>query len=334
MLLLLNMEPQPTKRIRARRAVMVLAPLTALTLAALSGRHAKADDPDRTAFNERCATRLSIALLGKSADATLLGSQDPQSNVETMLGSADFNERFASFINSQMNSGPSSAPKEDAVYYLAKHVLTQRKPWKDLFVGPYKVDIAAGGKADDQPVVTDDPSGLGFFRSPPWLVRYAGNESEGLKLSTAFHILNSTTGLELIPSVAKPGEDRTATGRSGEGCKTCHFDGWYALDKVANVLSRKQVDGDGNITFSNGTFGPPQQLLGKTIANDKELVETLVNSESFIFNSCRLVFRFMYGRAENTCEAPLFDQCADALEKTGSIQSAVGVLAKDKGFCQ
>lgn len=328
------MEPHNTNRIRARRAAMAIAPIAALTLLALSGRHAKADDPDRTAFNERCATRLSVALLGKSADAALLASQDPQSNVETMLGSAEFNDRFATFINSQMNSGPSSAPKEDAVFYLARHILQQRKPWKELFIGAYNVDIPTGGKADAEPVVTDDPNGLGFFRSPPWLVRYAGNESEGLKLSTAFHMLQSTTGLELIPSVAKPGELRDSKGRSGDGCKTCHFDNWYALDKVATVLSRKQVDADGNVSFSNGSFGPPQQLLGKTISNDKELVETLVNSESFVFNSCRLVFRFMYGRAENTCEAPLFDQCADALEKTGSIQSAVGVVAKDKGFCQ
>ena len=78
----------------------------------------------------------------------------------------------------------------------------------------------------------------------------------------------------------------------------------------------------------------PQQILGKTIANDRELVETLVSSPDFAFNACRLSFKYLYGRAENQCEGDLFDRCVDAFTQDGMIQTAVATIAKDPSFCQ
>lgn len=306
--------------------------LPALAAAALFGfsssRSAQAEDGDKTEFNARCARRVSISLLGKSPDAALLASAAPQGQVDALLGTADFQERYARFTNSVFNSGPGEEAKQDAVYSLAKHILAGGRPWKELFNGPYRVDLQTDGTMK----VVDDPEGLGYFRSREWLVRYAGNESTGVKLNTAFRILNNTTNLELIPSVAKPGEDRTAAGREAPGCKTCHFENWYGLDLVAKVLT-KRVGQDDAMKFEAPTAGP-QQLLGKTIANDKELVTALVESDSWKFAQCRNVFRFLYGRAENVSEGHIFDTCVDELTAKGTIQAAIASVAKDASFCQ
>ena len=85
-------------------------------------------------------------------------------------------------------------------------------------------------------------------------------------------------------------------------------------------------------TFTAPTAGP-QQLLGKTIANDKELVNALVDSDAWRFAQCRNVYKFLYGRSENQCEAKTFDACVDALVKDKTIQSAVAAVAKDPSFC-
>jgi hypothetical protein len=150
-------------------------------------------------------------------------------------------------------------------------------------------------------------------------------------LVAAFRIVQNTTGLELTPSIGQPGDKRGEDGRRKDPCKGCHFDSWFAIDTVASLLPLR------NGTGAAATFPPrdvePVQLLGKTIASDKELVSTLVASDSFKFNQCRMVFKFLYGRPENQCEAKTFDACVTALETTKTIQSAVAAVAKDASFC-
>ncbi|CAN5924244.1 hypothetical protein BH11MYX4_BH11MYX4_19950 [soil metagenome] len=303
-------------------------PVVAAGVALVTGRgaHAEGGEADKVEQNERCAIRLSIALQGKSADAALLAAADPQASIDAMVASPEFAERYARFINSEFNGGPSTSALEDPVYYLAKYVLTNKKPWSDLFIGPYKV--VANATAMD---VASDPNGLGYFRTPAWMKRYAGNEPQGYMLSASFRILSNTTGLMLTPSVGNPGDDRTANGRSAAACKSCHFDNWFALDKFARLLPMKKPASDPP-TFTPPTEGP-QQLLGKTLANDKELVTALVDSDAWRFNQCRTAFKFLYGRPENMCEAKTFDACVDALANQKTIQSAVAAVAKDASFC-
>lgn len=300
----------------------------AALLAKPRGAHAEGSAGDQAEANERCAIRISIALQGKSADASLLASDDPQSAVDGILASPEFADRYARFINSELNGGPSATPAEDPVYYLARHVLTEKKPWTELFIGEYSVTANADGTGMD---VEADPKGLGYFRSPAWMKRYAGNEPQGYMLSASFRILSNTTNLTLTPSVGNPGDDRSATGRSGAACKTCHFDEWYALDKVARLLPKKKPASDPP-AFTPPTEGP-QHLLGKTLANDKELIAALVDSDSWRFAQCRNVYKFLYGRAENQCEAKTFDACVDALVRDKTIQSAVAAVTKDPSFC-
>jgi hypothetical protein len=302
----------------------------AATGALSSGRQARADGADLADQNARCATRLAIALLGDAPPAALLASQTPQASVDAMVKDPAFRDRFASFVNAQFNGGPSTDPLQDAVYFTARSVLANDKPWKDLFIGAYDVVASADKKSLD---VVASPGGLGYFRTKPWMLRYAGNEEAGIRISAAYHMIQNTTGFEVPATVAKPGEDRTAVGRQASGCANCHYSQWFALDKAASVLSRKKVNGAGLVTF-DATPIQAVALLGKTLTSDADLVGALVDSEYFDFAQCRLVFQFLYGRTENQCEAPLFDQCVDALRKTGRIQSAVAVVAKDAGYCQ
>ncbi|MDF2693723.1 MAG: hypothetical protein K0S65_2106 [Labilithrix sp.] len=311
--------------------IALVTPLLAggVALVTKKSAHAEGAEVDKAEQSERCAIRLAIALTGKSPDAAQLAAPDPLAGVDGMVASPEFADRYARFINSEFNGGPSSNANDDPIYYLAKHVITQKKAWAELFLGPYQVtplETAGAGMA-----VANNPNGLGYFRTPSWMKRYAGNEDKGLMLVAAFRIVQNTTGIELVPSVGAPGDDRTTTGRKADACKGCHFEAWFAIDTVANLLPLRKGQGDA-ITFTPATAGP-QPLLGKTIQNDKELVESLVTSDGWRFNQCRQVFKFLYGRAENQCESKVFDACVAALDSQKTIQAAVAAVAKDASFC-
>ena len=307
------------------RKVRFAAPLAAVAIGLVASSASKPvrAEGDETEKRERCATRLSIGLLGKSPDATLSSAANPQDQVDAMLADGVFVERFARFTNSQMNPQPGENVAEDASYTLSKYVLANKLPWSDLFVGAYDVTNA----------VAPDPSGLGYFRSVAWMRRYAGNEENGYRLSAAYRMLQNTTGLELTATTNVQGVDLTATGRQAAACRGCHYESWFALDKVAKILSRRKGQ-NANMTFLAPNEGPQQILGAQTIADDKQLLTALVASENFRVNACRHAFKYLYGRIENTCEAQVFERCVDAFAKDHTMQSAVAVIAKDPTFCQ
>jgi hypothetical protein len=312
---------------RARRFLII--PLIAVAAGfALSTDKAKADDPDQVARAERCGARLSITLLGESPAATLRAG-DPQSQVSTLVTSAGFREKFARFVNAAYNRDPGRRSAEDAAYHLSKHILERGRPWRELFVGPYNLN------EDDEGNVTigDDAEGLGYFRFDAWLRRYAGNELDGLKISTAYRMAQNTIGLKLVAVTNDPNADVSATGRAKQPCASCHQENWFALDKLAGVLTRRNGSGD-EMSFDPPTGGPAQVLDGITVANDKELVTAMVDSEAFRFRQCRLAWNFLYGRDENLCEGPIFDQCMSAFTSKGTIESAIVAIASHPSFCE
>lgn len=306
------------------------AMLVGLTMAASQAWAQTAMPADQA---ERCATRLSISITGKSPSMALMSSATPQDQANTLINSADFQERFSRFVNATFNDDPAPTAVEDAAYFMAKYLLQNNLKWEDMFIGPYKVDQGTGTPTPP-PAVVADASGLGFFRSPAWLKAYAGNEEAGIKIRTAFRMMNNTIGLKLVPSTNAPGADVTATGRQSAGCRACHYDSWFALDKVASILTIKKTDAQGNITFAP-PLATSADVLGKTgITNDKDLVTALVKSEAFEFRACRLAFEFLYGRPELTCEGPIFDRCMTAFKADGKIQTAIAAVAQDATFCQ
>lgn len=314
-------------RLRSVSLIAALVPLLAGGAALLTKKSAHAEDAeaDKAELRERCAVRLSMALLGQSPDATLLASQDPQSTVDGMIASTVFVDRFANFINSELAGTPSESAGNDPIYYLARHIIAEKKPWTELFIGPYSLEATENGIT-----VGNDPNGVGYFRSNIWRKKYAGNDEEGVPLVAAFRITQNTTGLTLTPSVGEAGQERGVEARKADACKGCHFESWYALDIVARLLHKRDLE-DAN-KFIPPTAGP-QQLLGKTIKDDKEFIETLVASDAWKFNQCRRVFKFLYGRQENRCESKVFDACVDALTNEKTIQAAVATVAKDPSFC-
>lgn len=277
---------------------------------------------------QRCASRLSIALLGTGAANNLMTAASPQTQIPAMLEGTAFVERFSRFVNSEFNMMPGATTEEDAAYWLTREIISKKLPWKDLFVGAYRVE-----RNNNTARVVADPEGLGYFRSPAWLARYAGNEEDGYKISTAYRILQNTLGLKLIPSVNAPDADISSSGRRNQPCASCHYEGPFALDLVARVLTRKNVDSD-PVTFRPSTEAPQQILGGVTIRDDKELVTALVNSADFRFNACQLVFKYLYGRSEYTCNGPVFDKCMDAFAADGRIQTAITAVASDASFCE
>ncbi|MBK7857101.1 MAG: hypothetical protein IPJ65_00495 [Archangiaceae bacterium] len=105
--------------------------------------------------------------------------------------------------------------EQDSAYYLAWEILQKHRPWKEIFLGPYRVEKNAA----DTVVVSVDPQGLGYFRSSAWLKRYAGNEPNGVKLSTAYRIFNNTIGPKLVPSTNTPGRRHQLDRPPVAGCR-------------------------------------------------------------------------------------------------------------------
>lgn len=318
------------------KKLLPAAPLVAAAVALLSGSRSAVAEGDQVERNERCANRVSIALLGEAAAPAQFTAASPQSAVGEMLKDPKFVERFSRFINSKFNPTPGTRPDEDASYYMTKYVLEQNKPWSEMFVGKNKVELQdpAQNPGNNNPVVVkDDPEGLGYFRSPRWLIRYAGNEPAGMLIVKANRIMQNAIGLHLVASTNAPDADVSATGRAAGVCRGCHFDNWYALDKVASILG-KRVGENNNVTFEPYAGAKQEILGGVMVGNDAELVQALVGNEAFNVQACRLAFQYVYGRNENQCEGPLFDKCVETFKTEKTIQGAIRTVAADASFCE
>ena len=309
------------------RLLFLLVPCVALVAAGNASAQTSADPQ----ANQRCAIRLSIAFTGQGPSSTLLQSTNPQSQVDALMQDPNFVDQFARFINATFNDLPATMPEQDAAYWLTRYILVNNQPWSQLFVGPYRVDKSDAGT----PMVFQDPNGLGYFRSMPWEIEYAGNEPAGYKLRTAYRMMNNIIGLHLVPSTNAPGADISATGRQAPQCAGCHYNSVFALDNAARVLTRRSGTGN-NITFTppDPTEVPQTLFGGITVYNDADIVHSLVNSTAFQYYACRLAFQYLYGRNEHTCEGPVFDKCMAAFTADGMMQSALRAVATDATFCQ
>jgi len=275
----------------------------------------------------QCGRRVALTL-GLPWRAQRLG-ETPQAQVRELLKKPEVVTTFAHFVNSRFNDLPGDRPEDDPVIPMIRYVFSNDLPWRDVFVGRVKF-VGAGG----YPRIEADPTApaLGYFASLPWQKRYAGNEEAGWMLQAAYRTLQNTTGLALEPSPVNGQGDATATGRERAECRSCHYDTAWALDKVARLLPVRV--GLGNRAVITQKPVTPQVLFGgATITDHEQLVQALVTSQAFTFWSCRLAFEFTFGRPESSCEAPLFDACADTLERTGRMQDALATLLESPAFC-
>ena len=86
-------------RVSARRSTPCVLAVAVVATLVVAGS-ANADQ----AANERCANRLSIAFIGKTASAELLATVDPKQAIDGLSQSPDFVERFGRFINAEFNT--------------------------------------------------------------------------------------------------------------------------------------------------------------------------------------------------------------------------------------
>src|SRR5690606_27826354 len=124
---------------RRRRWLLVISACACAGLGvAAAGARRPAEEPDDQA-RVRCATRVSLALTGRSASEELLAAADPQSMARALMATPEFADYFARFVNASFNPEPGMSPAEDASYYLARKIIEEGRPWAELFNGPYRV---------------------------------------------------------------------------------------------------------------------------------------------------------------------------------------------------
>jgi hypothetical protein len=278
----------------------------------------------------RCIRRMGHVLDLRIYDAREAAATGviPQQMAREWLERPQAIRTIARFINSRFNPEPATNLAGDAVYAAVRFILTNKKPWRELFVGRYVINHTNNN-------ITEDPQApaLGYFGSRGWQERYLGNAPDGLMLRAAYRVLHNTIGLKLVPSAVNSEGDASATGRARAECRGCHFDSPYALDKVAQLLPRKV--GVGGAAKPQVVPVEPQLILGGLTVRDFEhLVDTLVQGEAFAFQTCRLAFEFAYGRPESGCEAPAFDRCVDAFTRTGSMTDALASYFEDPAYCE
>lgn len=288
---------------------------------------ALAQTPDEA--TQRCTRRISQTLgVGYRASLQSLAGATPQAKVRTWLESRDAIGTFAGFINSRFNAQPGANLAEEGVPAAVRFILSNRKPWRELFTGRYKINHTNN-------IITEDATApaLGYFGSLGWQKRYLGNAPDGLMLAAAYRTMQNTIGLKLVPSPENGEGDATATGRERTECRGCHFDSPYGLDLVARLLPRKIGTGGG--ARAEKVAVTPQTIFnGLQVRDHEHLVEVLTSSDAFLFRTCRLTFEFVYGRPESACEAELFDRCVDAFARTGMVQDALASYLEDPRYCE
>ena len=279
-----------------------------------------------------CATRVSFAITGQAPNASLLNETNPRDSkiLDELLASDAFKERFARFANSQFNEGPGEKSAEDATYHMVKHVLDNDLKWEEVFVGRYNV------VSENRNVrVVEDPNGLGYTRSEAWKARYAGNEGDGVRINTAYRVMQNTFGLELVAANLPADADTTADGRTDMPCASCHFDATAALDPVAEAFPNVRRDRNGQITgYARPNSEPTQMLGGNVITTDGELMRLLVDSVDHQYHVCELAYKYLTGCHEDKCDNLQMAACLAAFRDTGKLKDAVKTLVSDELFCK
>lgn len=271
---------------------------------------------------------------GLKAAAVLSGDSGPpldshatlRSLVTELLAQDHFIETFSTFVNSRFNRGLAMIAEEDAVYYVVRHVLSNRLPWTQVYLGEFGWSGPGG-----YPKIDPDPQGIGYFTAPAWIRRYAGNDRDGYMLFAAYRVVSNTTGIVLVPSPFNADASSDLAGRARMPCRSCHLEGPIALDAIARFFPRRSGFG------AQMTFTPPEntpaRIAGKDVQSLREVLRALLQTDDYHFSTCRMIFEFAYGRPESTCEAAVFDRCVDTLTATDDIRAAITSVVDDPAFC-
>lgn len=304
----------------------------------------------------QCSQKLYSTLFGRAATATELELANPLSNVDSMLQDEEFHNKFGEFVNAHMNWIPAEGSRNNPVYmgitkYLFKpgpnewifdengnrtdQKYTQELPWAYLFTKGYETyDNGYNPKTQDRCM----NAASGYFSTDYWQKTYKGNEEGGIKIRTAYMIMNNQIGLDLeaLTVNSSGGSGLEARSDPSTVCYACHFATDFALDKVASILPKvdrtKAPDEQGctDLPFAGNT---QTTVYGQTISNLPELTELLAELPQFDENACSIAFEFVFGREERGADREIFEPCIAEFEKSGFITTAVKYFIESEYFC-
>ena len=188
---------------------------------------------------ERCASRLSIAMLGKRARRLSCSRRRTRKGARsTMTSDWAFIDRFSRFLNACSTTRPARNVPTRRVISSRRASCGTAKPYRELFTGKAH-RRPAQSVVEQQRRGQGRPAGIGYFNLAV-LGSLRRQRENGVRLRKAYRILNNTSGSVVAASNAAcaPGrEARRGTGaRTAVRCRSCHFDSWFALDRSAGVL--------------------------------------------------------------------------------------------------
>ena len=290
---------------------------------------ARAEDSADPLAQARCRNMTATALTSRAPLPSELELSDEE-YLNALMSSDEFRDHFSSFLMRKLNNTPADERDQDALYTMSVDMLKKGRPLSDLFKGKLTVKRSPATGAD---YVADDPNGLGYFHATGWMVRYAGNEPSGIRLTTAYRVLHNLTGLKLTAINNDDVEDTSKKGREAAACRGCHYDSWAPLDPIASLFGRKRGVG-ASMEFLPPEAGVSATIAGHVVHSDVELVELLVASNDYSVRMCKLMFEFAYGREETECEAAAFDRCMATLKATDSAPATLRTIVGEGGFCR
>lgn len=277
----------------------------------------------------QCSQKLYNTLFQRPPTQDELKSPFPLAQLPAMLRSNSFRDVFARFVNAKMNTGPSNKLDDNIIYTLVKnHVLRGDKPWHELFNG----QVSASGS-----IISEDANAIGYFENANWKQRYAGNEEDGYRLRSAYLIINNVIGLNLdaITVTSTGGSARNDRKNPQSVCYSCHYASEFALDKIANILTKvdREASANGSIVFTPEPEGPNQTLFNTNVSNLSDLVNTLIAQDQFNTQACSLAFEFLFARQEGGTEPALMNQCISQFKQSQKITDAVALFVQSPIFC-
>jgi hypothetical protein len=297
----------------------------------------------------QCSQKLHSTLYGRSATAAELNIADPISQVDSMIQNNEFRVEFAKYINAHMNWVPGGERiSENPVYsavvnYLFKprnndlEALNSEYPWKNLFTVGYETyDSGWNPKSTEDNGLNLEASG--YFSNKLWKSIYKGNEEAGVKLRTAYLIMNNQIGLSLDALTVNNSGGSGVAARTDPNsvCAACHLFPEFALDRVANVLPlvNRQTSDAQNFNELPSPNTTPQMIYGSPVSNLKELTAVLAELDQFDTNACDIAFQFVFGRERRSADNSIFQACITEFQDSGYITTAVRHFIESEIFCK
>lgn len=293
----------------------------------------------------QCSQKLHSTLYGRSATAAELNISEPLNQLDSMILEEEFTENFGNFVNAHMNWLPAEGRNNNPVYMgVTRYLFMPRQnsghateyPWKNLFTEGYR-PYDGGFNPQDIEEGAGGQRASGYFSDKNWKKTYKGNEEGGIKIRTAYLILNNQIGLNLeaLTVNASGGSGLSARQNPESVCYSCHFRTEYGLDKIASILPLVNRETSDAQNFNEKPASSnSQEIYGQTVTELKDLTALLAERPEFFTNACSIAFEFVFGREHRGADREIFEACVPIFQESGYITTAVKYFVESDYFCR